>query len=265
MNKYIFFIIIILLLIIPILISTSSCNKFTNENIQYERIKNLYGPGYVYWPKKNQYLKDNFPNDIYFDKGIKLDFYNNCLKLPKNSAVIDCGAHIGDLSIPVAKGLSKNGRDDIIIYAIDPSEHKCNFIKKVAKYNNIKNIIIINCGLSNVSEILCAHKRSDNNTGGTVWNEKSNDTTSECTIFKTVDELIKNNIIKHKLTALHLDVEGHEFKVLKGINNFDTIQYISAEQHPHERVPGNKLKKFLESKNFKFIKRIDLNDIYIKI
>lgn len=209
-------------------------------------------------------MKKNWPNTIDFDKEIKLDFYEYCLKLPKNSGIIDCGAHISDFSIPVAKALADSGREDIVLYAIDPSNYKCEFIRKVADYNKIKNIKIINCGLSDKYEKLCTEPNSDNNSGGTNWNSK---TGKECTIFDTIDNLIKNNKINHIIRAIQIDVETHELKALNGIFNFENIEYLSVECHMNvesEIKLSSSVDKFIKLKNFKFLRRINSNNVYTK-
>ena len=82
----------------------------------------------------------NWPNTFGWDKNIKQDIINKALLLPKNYSIIDCGAHIGDGSIPIAHALKHNNRDDIIVYAIDPSEYKCKFIKhQINKCERDKN------------------------------------------------------------------------------------------------------------------------------
>lgn len=237
------------------------------KDLKYKEIKNLYGKGTLYWPKQNNFMEKNFPNTIDFDQPIKLDFYEYCLKLPKNSGIIDCGAHIGDLSIPIAKALADSGREDIVLYAIDPSDYKCEFIRKVADYNKIKNIKIINCGLSDKYEKLCSEKQNHNNTGGMHWSNDANKISEHCMIFDTIDNLIKNNKINHTIRAIHLDVEGHEDKALNGISNFENIEYLSVECHmndDNQRSLTKYVDEILLTKQFKFLKRLEANNVYIK-
>ena len=59
-------------------------------------------------------MKNNWPNTFDFDYEIKKDLLENALKMPENHGIIDCGAHIGDGSIPLAHALKHNNRSDII-------------------------------------------------------------------------------------------------------------------------------------------------------
>jgi hypothetical protein len=85
----------------------------------------------------------NFPNTINFDYEIKKDIIQRALLLPKNNCIIDCGAHIGDGAIPIAHALMHLGRSDIIVYAIDPTLEKCNYIELLVKINKIVNITFL--------------------------------------------------------------------------------------------------------------------------
>ncbi len=85
-------------------------------------------------------MKSNFPNTFDFDYDIKEDIINKALTLPQNSCIIDCGAHIGDGSIAIAHALNYHKREDIIVYAIDPSKFKCDFINFIKTKNNLNNL-----------------------------------------------------------------------------------------------------------------------------
>ena len=57
---------------------------------------------------------------------------------------------------------------------------------------------------------------------------------------------------KDKIDFFSLDVEGSELDVLEGINfSKHHIEYLLIETHNF-----SKLKRFLDSKNYKFIKRL---------
>ena len=140
--------------------------------------------------------------------------------------------------------LKNINREDIIVYAIDPSLQKCNFMKKISKINNIKNIKILNYGLSNETKIL-GHDimKEGNNTGGHGWYIKSNSINlnvstyeKESNIFIKADELLEKGEIG-MIGVYHIDVEGAEIDLLKGskklINKYKPIifieQYISPD------------------------------------
>ena len=245
-------------------------------------IKNIYGKNNILWGDSNDdYVKQNYPNKIDFDYKIKKDIIDNILLLPKNHCIIDCGAHIGDLSIPIACALRDIGREDIYVYAIEPSLEKCNFINYYFILNKLSNLIVINNGLSNIFDKKCSADNKYNsgniiNTGSTKW--YNNDShkignKTECIYFTTINDLIINNTIKHRIGLLHLDVEGDEYNVLQGIKNYNTIKYISCEINIIDNkgnIDNNGLKlktkilDFLKFKNFTNIKRLESNEIFIK-
>ena len=75
-------------------------------------------------------MKNNWSN-TFWDYDIKEDIINKALLLPVNSCIIV--AHIGDGAIAIAHALKYNERNDIKIYSIDPSKHKCDFIELIKK------------------------------------------------------------------------------------------------------------------------------------
>jgi len=173
------------------------------------------------------FTQNNWP-DPYFDLEEKKQIFEFSKQNPRGYGVIDVGAHIGDLAIPLALALSHVGRNDIMIYAIDPSRDKCNFIRRMAYKNRIENIKIFNCGLSEDKKILGHDSRDSKtvfdtiNTGGQKWDlEKSdiNITSSpkdaESNVFLPLDFLFDNGEIGD-IGIYHIDVEGHEIGVLRG-------------------------------------------------
>jgi len=68
--------------------------------------------------------------------------------IEKGKNVLDSGAHIGDYGVPLAHALRNAGREDITVYCIDPDEQKCEFISSVCELNNLKNVKVLNYGLS---------------------------------------------------------------------------------------------------------------------
>jgi len=203
----------------------------------------------ILWQKlDNNFMKSNWPNTFDFDFDIKDDIIKKALTLPLNSGIIDCGAHIGDGSIAISHALKYYNREDIIIYAIDPSKYKCDFIEFIKSKNNLNNLIVLNYGLSNINTEYKTLKQSGNNTGGWEWvaNDTSSSTPSKDDMnninkFIKLDDLIKDNIIKHNIAIIHLDVEGMEKEAL--IGGKETIEkykpYISIENNDKSGKDNN--------------------------
>jgi FkbM family methyltransferase len=272
---------LLIFIIIYIFISCYNKSKYRNNfnNIKihnkYGKIKKILNPylqkknSYIYWATdlNNNFIKNNWPNTFDFDHLIKQNIIDNIKKIPHNHCIIDCGAHIGDLSIPVCDATKKFNRTDIIIYAIDPSYEKCEYIKYIAKINDYENLKVLHCGLSDKNKILCneGNTVNDTNTGATIWS--GNNKTNDCNKFYSINYLLCNNIIKQNIGLLHLDSEGSEYDILLGIIDYSSIIYISCEAHmnnDNEIERKNNITNFLLSKNFKNLERIQTNEIFIK-
>lgn len=232
---------VILLVITFIFILHFAFNAFQNNetrqiissiiiNLQYDEndkndeiiIKNPIDETDMIW-ETSIFTENNWP-DLYYELEEKRKIFEFSKQNKFEHGVIDVGAHIGDLAIPLALALSNCGRKDIIVYAIDPSFEKCHFMRKMACKNKIENIKIFNCGLSEYRKILGHDPREiDNNTGGQNWTLEKNtiniiNTSSkeaESNIFVPIDFLFVNNEIGN-IGIYHIDVEGHEIEVLKG-------------------------------------------------
>lgn len=234
--------------------------EFKADSIDYSKIVEINNPldNTLFFWESSDFTRLNWP-DPYYDIEEKVFIFEKCKSNKPNHGIIDVGAHIGDLAIPLALALSNIGRNDIIVYAIDPSKEKCNFMKKMAYINSIENIRILNYGISD-SEQIMGHDKIDlnspithtwfnyryeeinnlTNTGGQHWkkeiineNEGSEKTTydDERTLFVTADSLF----LKKKIGPVgiyHIDVEGHEIELLKGskrlIDEFKPLIFIEA-------------------------------------
>lgn len=169
---------------------------------------------------------ENFPSNMDFDLAVKQHIFENSKNLPRNYGIIDCGAHIGDATIPLAEALKAVGRADITIYAIDPSPDKCLFISHVARLNGLeKNIKVLNCGLSDTDGetftwAVDENWMEDKNTGGTRWHDVKY--TEKCAqdreqiVFFTLDSLVAEKKIQHPIGYIHLDVEDMEPQAIRG-------------------------------------------------
>ena len=274
--KYIILIGIFIFITIIFLIISHFINKEYENYKSLIKIKNPYiesKENNISWINgENIFMKNNFPNTFDFDYEIKKDLLENALKMPKNYGIIDCGAHIGDGSIPLAHALKHSNREDIIVYAIDPSKYKCDFINYIKKINKLDNLVVLNYGLSDKDNVEYTYTDMDvdvvgnirgNNTGGIQWvikKNKSNTNNNDDIIFIKLDTLFNKKIINHKIGVIHLDVEGMEDKAIIGgmkyINN--NKPYISLEDW------NNDTKKFLKllGNNYSYIKRIGENNIF---
>lgn len=274
------FIILLFFLIVYIKYKKNNNNENFNINNFEENIENAINPYIksdtntntntnkdIIWQKLDtEFMKNNWPNTFDFDYPIKEDIIKHAITLPQNSCIIDCGSHIGDGSIPIAHALKYHNREDIIVYAIDPSKFKCNFIEFIKQKNNLNNLIVLNYGLSNVNSKYKTSMQSGNNTGAWQWSISDSDGNDDYNIntFIKLDDLIKNNIIKHIIGIIHFDLEGMEKEALEG--GLETIEkykpYMSIENNNVHRSNNDYFLEFLP-KGYKYAYNKADNNILI--
>jgi FkbM family methyltransferase len=198
--------------------------------------------------ENSKFVKDNWP-DLDFDVDEKKEIFNLAKTLPKNQHIIDVGAHIGDLAIQLAAALRNVDRNDVIVYAVEPSQAKCDFMERVKKQNKLKNLVIIPKGLYSSTTRRQHGQQPDNNTGATRWNKqnleidlaRASPSTEESGEFVTADSLFQDI----NIGLYHIDVEGHEFEVLEGSKQLLTrakpiiiVEHWVKDRGPMHRCTG---------------------------
>jgi FkbM family methyltransferase len=148
-----------------------------------------------------------------------------------NVVVFDVGANVGDYSIILSQYFNK---DKTSIYSFEPS--KSTFGNLVEKTRQIKNISSKNFGFSDIEgevTLFYDHVRSElasvysrDLTGHEI--ELNN---TEKIQVHTIDQFCAKEKI-HKIDFIKIDVEGHEWNVLKGAQQMikdKQIDYIQFE------------------------------------
>ena len=226
------YIIIIITIVIGLFLSFCMSTDETKDE-QYskdESIINIINPidGTDMLWVDNDFTKNNWPDPIYQaeQKRASLKYI-----LERGDGVLDIGAHIGDYSIPMALALKNKGREDIMVYSIDPDSDKCKFIQKVAMLNNLQNINIICTGISDkigMYKVVDSTTRGAN-TGASEWIPCEKD----CVQFTTLDTLYKQGRIG-SIGFFWLDAENMEQYILRGGKEYLTKfkPYILMEYWP---------------------------------
>ena len=161
----------------------------------------------------NEFTKKNWPGPNFQSKQ-KKNSLNYILK--KGKGVLDIGAHIGDYGVSLAIALKRMNEKKIIVYCIDPSEDKCNFMHKVSKLNGLNDdeIKIICCGISDKERTYSVNetdiKVRGKNTGGWQWSIDN-----KGKMFTTLDRLWNMGVIG-EIGFFWLDAQWMEHLVLKG-------------------------------------------------
>lgn len=209
--------------------------------------KNVLDDGPILW-ETSEFTKNNWP-DLNFEIDEKKEIFSMALKNLPGFGVIDVGAHIGDLAVPLAQALQRAGRGDVNVFACDPSSAKCDFIHKMKLFNGIHNLHIINVGLSDKESIFTHDNTNDTNTGAQIWKLSVDSTKqvlstdthkSEVSKFVTADSLLDKF---GPIGLYHIDVECHELSVLRGskklINLYRPIISMETYNIVGEKCPFN--------------------------
>ncbi|CAI8181474.1 MAG: 2-O-methyltransferase NoeI [Bacteroidia bacterium] len=138
--------------------------------------------------------------------------------LKSNSIVVDVGANIGSVSIPLAK-LSP----DCEIYSFEPSELLFSQLTKNVSLNHILNCKLFNIGLSSESGVVKFYDMgcvSGNRGTSSISRNIDNLQAVENEIaVDTIDSQFAD--IDRSISLIKIDVQGHELQVLNG--GFNTI------------------------------------------
>ena len=257
----------------PASVFVKSQDNREKEKYSLVPTQNIFVDHSLLWCQKdNDFCRRNWPNEFTHDLKIKQHLLTHSLQLPRNYGIIDCGAHIGDGAIPIADALIQMDRGDIIVYAIDPSPAKCEYIKTIAKLNRLANLRVIQCGLSDqdnqvYSPTLDVDKHSAENSGATQWYNvekgKSTAQNKEKIEFVKLDTLVSKGIIQHPIGYIHFDVENMEPQAIRGgLTLFNQDKSIlSAETPPNAQKKA--ILDVLEPLGYQFVEKIQKNSIFM--
>lgn len=163
-----------------------------------------------------------------FTKRFKKHEVNSNLKLkellkviPNNTHIIDVGGHVGDTGLYLAKVLQEqHSQKNIKVIIIEPDASKVDFIEKMVKINNLKNVILIESGVSDKSGT-GVFKYNFHNPGATKIKHGKGDLKID-----TIDNLCS----RYNVSLMHIDVEGMELQCLKGsVNTLNNTKFVMIE------------------------------------
>lgn len=133
----------------------------------------------------------------------------------KGGYVIHGGAYRGELAIITSGLVGFNGR----IFAYEPNEYNRNYLEKVIKVNDVKNVKILSEGLSNkIGTEKFYLSGSISMLNGICKNgaEKNN---SVCISTTTIDHLVEQEgLLENKFIPIYIfmDIEGAEILAMEG-------------------------------------------------
>jgi FkbM family methyltransferase len=145
-------------------------------------------------------------------------------RMPKNSLIIDIGAHIGAFSIYCSTKYSPNST-----YAYEPFPENYNLMKENIRINNIKNIKTFQYAITNEEGTKSLFLDNKSNAGHSLI-KRSRSSINIRTM--TLEQIFFLNNISH-CDLLKLDCEGSEFEIIKHTsqNTLRKVRYLSLEFH----------------------------------
>lgn len=181
----------------------------------------------------------------------------------QNGVILDVGANVGGLTLPFAKILAPLGK----VYAFEPDLQIIDQLKKNIEINDLKNVTIVPMALQenqDIQEIEFIQRRKNDedgriNKGLSTIQKIDNDYKKSFKLKKqivkctTIDYFVKKEKIE-RLDLIKLDVEGAEYRVLKGgiktiQKNLPIIVYESSSIHDKVFNFSNSEKTFQLIKN----------------
>ena len=152
-----------------------------------------------------------------FDEPAQLVLYNF---VKPGMHIIDIGANIGATTLNFAKRVGVEGK----VFSFEPSPYNYKKALENIKLNNFENIKLINQGLGNEKTTTFLYNVNENNRGMQRLLKDSEDISSYEKTSVEIDTLDRSMQIFNIPTPslIKIDVEGYEFKVLKG--GWETIK-----------------------------------------
>jgi len=148
-------------------------------------------------------------SEIYFEK--IYDWLEQSIK--PNMILIDAGAHIGFFTVRASGILGLKGT----VVAIEPHPENYQLLLRNVALNSLENVIPVNIALSDTAGLTELHVSHDTSAHSLTPNRSGKKLVIKC---DTMDNLLNKLMLPGKTSILvKMDVEGSEFKALRGAKN----------------------------------------------
>ena len=209
-------------------------------------------------------LKNPIDRQIFFKDDYEreqIDYLKLLIKKYNIKRFIDIGAHMGIYSTLIAN-------ENIKVIAFEPYKKSFEQLNLNKQLNNFDNLTINNYALSDENKKITMWVSEKDKTGGMSIYDKNDEELKKYKknnlIKVEADSFIGDDVLKFEkeILAIKIDVERHEYKVLKGINkllqkNDAVIQVEIFDKRQNNIISYLKENNFI---NFHSIK----NDFYFK-
>ena len=186
------------------------------------------------------------------------NFFPVYIRLAKNSkCFFDIGAHVGIVTLAVAKNIKKNG----VIYAFEPSKVNLKYLKYHIACNKIKNVRIIDKLVSSSEKKTIFYEAPESSGMNSIVSlNKKNITNKNFSQSITLDIFCQHNNVYPDI--IKVDIEGSEIEMLMGakriLKRYKPLIFLSYHPYHIQKLGYQKSFFFDVLKNFDY-KIFDLN------
>jgi FkbM family methyltransferase len=191
---------------------------------------------------------DGIIKDIVFNNGLYEPYISRHLfsHVQRGDVFVDVGANLGALSLPVAKLVGAEGK----VLAFEASQRNANLLTKNAIENHLTNVEVFPIGLSdrNGAVISPVYLGTSNKALIDLPSSQLQNGMEVIPVVK-LDAFLESDC---KVSVMKIDVEGFEYKVLRGaigtISKWRPkiyLEYSDAFQRSGSGVPGAQLLELL--------------------
>lgn len=165
--------------------------------------------------------KDNIALNILIDSSMDLSYFDvvneshdrvkeEIQKLKSGDTFVDIGANIGYFVFNAAKQVGQSGR----VFAFEPSIREFSRLSRMISANQVNNVIPINLAASDSSGIANLVVSRTHTGLNNLSDVKTDNDDFQPTLAHRADTLLPDDL---NIDLMKIDVEGLEFKVLKGL------------------------------------------------
>jgi len=204
----------------------------------------------VMGPLRGMYIYQSFRHGIKKILGIyEPEVTEIVVNLSKGTKVcIDVGCHVGYISLAMLKGMGLEGK----LICIDPIQEDMELINKTLEKNKASDFTTLAIGLGDENKKMTAGVYTDSGMARFSDSKFSNDVTPHTTNtfeIKTMDTVCRELNIS-KVDFIKIDVEGYEYKVLKGAENLLNNSKPKLLIELHGKPTGEEVVEYLEKLNY---------------
>jgi FkbM family methyltransferase len=175
--------------------------------------------------------------------------------ISNGDTILDIGANIGYFTLLFSKLVGETG----IVHAFEPDPNNFSILKKNIEINNIKNVVLNQKAISDVSKKISFYLCDYNHAQHRIY--PSSRCTEEIQVDAiTIDEYFDSDSISGKINFIKMDVEGSEFEAIHGMKNTlksnpqlkFLCEFSPKQIIEHKLKPENIIQQLLDS-NFKIL------------